>query len=90
MDFEPYVHHVVAFVREHAAWAPPIIFALAFGESLAFVSLLFPAWTALIAMGALVRSGGLDFWPVWVAGGPRAPPGGRGWYWGGRKRPPDG
>ena len=68
MDIESSVHHVVEFVREHAAWAPPIIFALAFGESLAFVSLLFPAWTALIAMGALVRSGGLEFWPVWIAG----------------------
>ena len=59
---------IIAFVRDHAAWAPPIVFVLAFGESLAFISLLIPAWGALVAIGALIGSGGLDFWPVWVAG----------------------
>ncbi len=68
MAFDAYVHDVVAFVRDHAAWAPPIVFGLAFGESLAFISLLIPAWAALVAMGALIKSGGLSFWPVLVAG----------------------
>jgi membrane protein DedA with SNARE-associated domain len=59
---------VVEFVRDNAVWAPPIVFALAFAESLAFLSLLIPAWAALVAIGALINSGGLSFWPVWIAG----------------------
>lgn len=68
MELHDTVHQVAGFVREHAAWAPPIIFVLAFGESLAFISLLIPAWSVLVALGALVREGGLSFWPVWIAG----------------------
>ena len=68
MDFQSYVDAVIAFVRDNAAWAPPIVFALAFGESLAFISLLIPAWGALVAIGALIGPSGLNFWPVWVAG----------------------
>ena len=68
MAFDTYVHDIVAFVRDHAEWAAPIVFGLAFGESLAFISLLLPAWAALVAMGALVQTGGLSFWPVWIAG----------------------
>ena len=59
-----YVHVVIEFVHDHAAWAAPIVFVLAFMESLAFISLLVPAWGALVALGALIKSGGLDFWPV--------------------------
>ena len=62
------VDQITAFVRDHAAWAAPVVFALAFAESLAFISLLVPAWGALVAMGALIKSGGIDFWPVWIAG----------------------
>jgi len=68
MDFDAYIELVSAFVRDNAAWAPPVVFALAFGESLAFISLLIPAWGALVAIGALLGSSGISFWPVWVAG----------------------
>jgi len=68
MEFQSYVDQVIAFVRDNAAWAPPIVFALAFGESLAFISLLIPAWGALVAIGALLSSSGISFWPVWIAG----------------------
>jgi membrane protein DedA with SNARE-associated domain len=57
------------FVRDHQAWAAPIVLALAFGESLAFISLLIPAWGALVAIGALIGASGISFWPVWIAGG---------------------
>jgi membrane protein DedA with SNARE-associated domain len=50
-----------------ALWAAPVVFALAFGESLAFISLLIPAWAALIGIGVLIASGNLSFWPIWVA-----------------------
>ena len=58
MDLDTYVPPVIAFVRDNAAWAPPIVFALAFGESLAFISLLIPAWGALVAIGALIGPSG--------------------------------
>src|SRR5258708_16468469 len=67
-NLEDRAHHLVEFVRVHQAWAPPVVFALAFGESLAFVSLLIPAWAALVGIGVLISSGNLTFWPVWVAG----------------------
>ena len=67
MDFQAYIDQIIAFVRDNAVWAPPIVFALAFGESLAFISLLIPAWGALVAIGALIGSSGINFWPVWIA-----------------------
>ena len=63
-----FIDHAAEFVREHAVWAAPIMFALAFAESLAFISLLVPAWGALVAIGALVGAGTLSFWPVWIGG----------------------
>jgi membrane protein DedA with SNARE-associated domain len=66
--FEEYARPIVDFVREHQAWAAPIVFALAFAESLAFVSLLVPAWGALVLIGGIIQAGGLSFWPIWIAG----------------------
>src|SRR4029077_239870 len=60
---------LVDFVRDHQAWASPIVLVLAFGESLAFMSLVIPAWGALVAIGALIGVSGISFWPVWIAGG---------------------
>jgi len=67
-SLEAHAQYVVEFVRVHEAWAAPVVFALAFGESLAFISLLIPAWAALVGIGVLISSGNLNFWPVWVAG----------------------
>ena len=55
-------------MRTHEAWAAPIVFALAFAESLAFISLLIPAWAALVGVGVLIGSGDLALWPIWLAG----------------------
>jgi membrane protein DedA with SNARE-associated domain len=67
MTLEGYFQQAVDFVASHQAWAAPIVFALAFGESLAFISLLLPAWGALVAIGALIGPSGISFWPVWIA-----------------------
>jgi membrane protein DedA with SNARE-associated domain len=67
-SLEAHAQQLVEFVRVHEAWAAPIVFALAFGESLAFISLLIPAWAALVGIGVLIASGNLNFWPIWVAG----------------------
>lgn len=42
---------VLAFVRENQAWAPYVAGALAFCESMAFISLVLPFWTVLIVLG---------------------------------------
>ena len=65
---DSYFQQIVEFVRAHEAWAAPVVFWLAFGESLAFISLLIPAWGALVAIGYLIGPSGIDFWPVWIAG----------------------
>src|SRR5258708_992550 len=65
---EDFARAMADFVRDHQAWAAPIVLVLAFGESLAFISLLIPAWGALVAIGALIGASGINFWPVWIAG----------------------
>jgi membrane protein DedA with SNARE-associated domain len=67
MDIHAIVQDTVDFVRTNQAWAVPVVFALAFGESLAFISLLIPAWGALVAIGALISSSQINFWPIWVS-----------------------
>jgi membrane protein DedA with SNARE-associated domain len=59
---------IITFVQRNAGLAAPIMFVLAFAESLAFISLLVPAWGALVAIGALIGPNGISFWPVWIAG----------------------
>ena len=66
MDFESLRATVVEFVRAHQALAPFVVAFLAFGESLAFLSLLFPATVLLVAIGATIDSVGIGFWPLWL------------------------
>jgi membrane protein DedA with SNARE-associated domain len=85
MDFSTVAQNVVDFVRTNEAWAVPIVFALAFGESLAFISLLIPAWGALVAIGALIGTSGISFWPIWVSASVGAAVGDWVSYWVGLK-----
>jgi len=68
MDVDQYIQPIIDYVRVHQAWAAPIVFALCFAESLAFISLLIPAWAALVGIGALISASHLNFWPIWIAG----------------------
>ena len=45
---EDFARALADFVRDHQAWAAPIVLVLAFGKSLAFISLVVPAWGALV------------------------------------------
>ena len=70
MDFEfkSAVDAVLGFVRTHQTWSAPIVFALAFGESLAFVSLILPFWGILVGIGTLIgAAGSFDFWSILIA-----------------------
>jgi membrane protein DedA with SNARE-associated domain len=44
-----------------------VVFVLAFGESLAVVSLLLPATAILLGIGGLVGASGVAIWPIWLA-----------------------
>jgi membrane protein DedA with SNARE-associated domain len=57
----------IAFIQTNKAWAAPIVFVLAFGESLAFISLFLPFWAMLVGIGTLITMSGLDFWSIWIA-----------------------
>ncbi len=67
MSLNDVINWVSYVVRQHEGWAIPIIFFLAFGESLAFLSLLLPATVILLALGALIGESGIAFWPIWAA-----------------------
>ena len=58
------VHEIVDFIGRHASWAGPIMFGLSFGESFAFLSLLFPGTAIMVAAGAFIPGGTLSFWPL--------------------------
>ncbi len=64
---EDLVQPALDFIAAHSGWAAAIMFVTAFGESFAFVSLLFPGTSMLIAAGALMANGTLPYMPV-VAG----------------------
>ncbi len=55
---------VVSFIAHHAAWAFPVMFVTAFGESFVFISLLFPGTSIMIAAGLLIPDGTLPLFPV--------------------------
>ncbi len=58
---------VIAFIRDNKQLAAPIVFLLAFGESLAFISLFLPFWAILVGIGTLLTVSGLDFTTIWIA-----------------------
>lgn len=61
---------VVQFVRDHEAWAVPIVFLLAFAESLAFLSLAVPSTFILVGIAGLYgASGGTAVLPLVIVAG---------------------
>lgn len=55
---------MMAVISANREWAGPLIGALAFAESMAFLSLLVPFTAMIVASGALIGSGALDAWLV--------------------------
>lgn len=58
---------VIELVQSHSAWMAPVVFALAFCESFAFVSLLVPATVILFGIGGIIGLSGIEFWSIWMA-----------------------
>jgi membrane protein DedA with SNARE-associated domain len=63
---EDLAQQLLDFIKTHQEWAIAVMFITAFGESFAFLGLLFPGTTLLIAAGALIKSGSLPLWPILI------------------------
>lgn len=61
MSIASLTQDIMGILRDHNGWVLPAIFVLAFGESLAFVSLLLPATVILLAAGALIAELNISF-----------------------------
>ena len=85
MSLEEIGTTALAFVRDHQAWAAPVVFLFAFCESVAFISLLVPATVILLGLGVLIGENGLDFYTVWIAAAVGAVCGDCLSYWLGKK-----
>jgi membrane protein DedA with SNARE-associated domain len=79
------VQPALAFIAAHADWAAAVMFVTAFGESLAFLSLLFPGTTLLIAAGTLMSDGTLPYVPMLAGAVAGATLGDTVSYWVGRR-----
>lgn len=55
---------VLTAIQAREAWVVPVAFLLAFGESLALVSLILPATALLVAVGGLAGAANLPLWPI--------------------------
>lgn len=67
MSIQEMTEMTMDFIKNNQMWAIPIIFILAFGESLAVLSLLIPATAILLGAGALVGAGLIPFIPALIA-----------------------
>jgi membrane protein DedA with SNARE-associated domain len=59
-----FVSETVQFISQHSGWTFLIIFLTVFGESFAFVSLVFPGTTIMVAAGLLVPGGTIHLFPL--------------------------
>ncbi|WP_205769513.1 DedA family protein [Microvirga sp. KLBC 81] len=66
MNLETITIAAVEFIRAHQAYAPLIVGLMTFGESFAFVSLILPMITILVAVGFALAAADVPFWQVWL------------------------
>jgi membrane protein DedA with SNARE-associated domain len=67
MNVQDIVDVIVAFVREHEAWAGPVAFLVAFLESFCFLSILWPGTAILVGISALLARSGVETSVLWPA-----------------------
>ena len=59
------VDTVLSLVKQSEGWAIPIAFIVALGESLCFLSIVWPGWAILTGLAFLLAAGGVG-WPILV------------------------
>jgi membrane protein DedA with SNARE-associated domain len=57
---EGLVDSILSIVRQNESWAVPIAFLVALGESLCFLSIVWPGWAILTALAFLLAASGVD------------------------------
>ncbi|MGH6854188.1 MAG: phosphatase PAP2 family protein [Aestuariivirga sp.] len=62
-----YIQSYLDYFIAHPDWAIVLIFLIAFGEALLILGLFVPSTVILVSAGALVGTGHLPFWPVFLA-----------------------
>lgn len=83
-----YLTATVDFISANRSWAGTIVFLLALGETVAFVSILIPSTAILVGVGALVSAGALDFAPLFLGAALGALAGSTFSWWLGRRYGP--
>lgn len=66
MQEQSFFHFLIDFVQTHQTWGPYVLALLAFGESVAVISLFIPATVIMVTLGGLIGFGGLELWPFCV------------------------
>lgn len=61
------IQSFLSWIAHHPHWALAGVFLIALGESLAVVGLVVPGAAIMVAVGALVALGALEFWPTLIA-----------------------
>ncbi|MDQ2066783.1 DedA family protein [Xinfangfangia sp. CPCC 101601] len=74
----------IDWIERHQAWLPLIMLIFAATETTAFLSLLIPSTAVLMAVGAMVATGKVAFWPLWAGAAAGALIGSTFSYWLGR------
>jgi membrane protein DedA with SNARE-associated domain len=82
MEADYYAELAKQLVAQYPNWVALLTFVLAFGESIAFVSLFLPFWIMLVTVGSLVGGpASWNFWLVVIAAGAGAALGDWVSYW---------
>jgi membrane protein DedA with SNARE-associated domain len=58
---------LVVVIRDHIAFAQPLVFGLGFAEGIPALSLLVPSSALFVAIGAAHSAAGGTFWSLWIA-----------------------
>ncbi len=62
-----FLNHAIAFASDHALLAYALALVLAAAEALPVIGALVPGTAAIVALGALIAAGALEFWPLAAA-----------------------
>ncbi|HTU52906.1 MAG TPA: VTT domain-containing protein [Acetobacteraceae bacterium] len=62
-----FLNHAIAFASDHALLAYALALVLAAAEALPVVGALVPGTAVIVAFGALIAAGALEFWPLAAA-----------------------
>ncbi|WP_435103855.1 VTT domain-containing protein [Arhodomonas sp. AD133] len=63
---QEWIGPVLDWLQAHAGWVGPLLGLVAFAESLVLVGLFVPGAVLMFAAGALVGTGHLAFWPLYL------------------------